>query len=355
MTDLAFLLVSKYSKSISYKLKIHILRSLSEAKMWGNPLFGNGEAYLALQIIDLITENEASDFIKDLQRDNLMQNLCANINNFGIGGDNYTKFIAKLTSMFYNISIDEFSEVYADVEGYYYDRRNKENLELWFTWRKAFRNDKFNIRYTYEYINNKIVFTTTTGHWIDFNPSWTRPPIDPFDIVIVTFDDVPEHICDNCLANGEVVAMPAFLFEWICNEFTNQQIVDYIDNSVTIGTLFIGAGAVAKSTKLIYKISLIVAAGNVALLNDDFEDFIIKYLSEEALNAWNGFSILLDVSNPINTLRAGEALTKFTDFVFIWDAFKKSSTYNELMKTDKAQMIEQADALILQIKTEQGL
>ena len=117
--------------------------------------------------------------------------------------------------------------------------------------------------------------------------------------------------------------MPAFLFEWICNEFTNQQIVDYIDNSVTIGTLLIGAGAVAKSTKLIYKISLIVAAGNVALLNDDFEDFIIKYLSEEALNAWNGFSILLDVSNPINTLRAGEALTKFTDFVFIWDAFKK--------------------------------
>jgi len=36
-------------------------------------------------------------------------------------------------------------------------------------------------------------------------------------------------------------------------------------------------------------------------------------------------------------------------------SMKKSSTYNELMKTDKAQMIEQADALILQIKTEQGL
>ena len=354
VTDLTWLLVTKHSTSASYNVRIHALKKLSDAKMWGNPLYGNGEAYLALRIIDLITEKEAAIFIEDLQKDNLMQNLSANINNFGIGGDNYTKFVAKLISIFYSVNVDKFTEIYADVEGYYYARR-KEDLELWFTWRKSVRNDKFNLRYTYDYEDNKLVFTTSQGHWVDFNPSWTRNPIDPFDIVIVTFDDVPEHICDNCLPKGETVLMPAFLFEWICNEYSNQQIVDYLDKGVTVASFFIGVGAVAKSTKLIYKISLIVAAGNVALLNNDFEDFITAYISPEAYGLWNGFSILLNVSNPINTLRAGEALTKFSDFVFLWDAFKTSPSYNDLMNSDKAEMIMQADLLILQIKTEQGL
>ena len=354
MTDLTWLLITKYSTSASYNVRLHVLEKLSDAKMWGNPLYGNGEAYLALRIVDQITEKEAATFIKDLQKDNLMQNLCANINNFGIGGDDYTKFVAKLISIFYSVNVDRFTEIYADVEGYYYARR-KEDLELWFTWRKSFRNDKFNLRYAYDYEDNKLVFTTSQGHWVDFNPSWTRNPIDPFDILIVTFDDVPEHICDNCLPKGETVLMPAFLFEWICNEYSNQQIVDYLDKGVTVTSLFIGVGAVTKSTKLVNIISLIIAAGNVALLNDDFEDFVTAYLSPEAFMLWNGFSILLDVSNPISTLRAGEALNKFSDFVFIWDAFKTSPSYNELMNSDKAEMIKQADLLIFQIKTEQGL
>lgn len=174
-----------------------------------------------------------------------------------------------MTSLYYFENFEKLQKLNSNIEGYYYDRRNKDKLELWFTWRKSFRNDNFNIRYTYEYIDNKLVFTTTTGHWIDFNPSWTRKPIDPFDIVIVTFDDVPEHICDNCLPKGETVLMPAFLFEWICNEYTNQQIIDYLDKSITISSLFFaGAGVVVTKGARIIKVINAVVADRMNTLED---------------------------------------------------------------------------------------
>ena len=158
-------------------------------------MFGGGQEYIALKLVQSVplTKDDANSFIAILQQDNLMQNLCANIENVGTG-ENYTKFIAYLTSLFYTAKQEELTTVGNDLDAYANDRSTNDGIYVWFTWRKAFRNDNFNIRYRKSYENNKLVFKQATGYWIDGNKWWTRPALDPFDIVIIEFDDVPEHI-----------------------------------------------------------------------------------------------------------------------------------------------------------------
>ena len=99
LTDLAWLLVEKYSKNIDYEVRIHIIKKLSEDAMYGNRFFGKGQEYLANRIIYGINDTkEQAAFLTELTQNDLLKTLFNRMGDEG-GGDNFSTFIMLLSHM----------------------------------------------------------------------------------------------------------------------------------------------------------------------------------------------------------------------------------------------------------------
>jgi len=178
-------------------------------------------------------------------------------------------------------------------------------------------------------------------------------PIDPFEIIILEIGTVPTQICGSCLKKGEILAMPAFLFEWLCNEHTNQQIYNAADFGVTTASFAFGVGAIGKSAAWIRRICLFINAANLVTefppLNNFVQDnlvnnnFVQKELERHGLNSahvnwgWNILISLNDVATIFTDVIIDKNISYISVFIAAWDIYKTTDEYKNL-KNDQKQI-----------------
>jgi hypothetical protein len=167
--------------------------------------------------------------------------------------------------------------------------------------------------------------------------SYTRPPLDPFDIVTVYFRTPPKHVSEDIPADVWF-AMPAFMFEWYLNEFHNKQIAAHLDGAVTIAGFIIPVTSISKGYKVLSIIHASIGAINLSLLNSKFEEIVESNLSvidPTALEKWGSFSYLVSVAgSPFQNIVLDQHLNNTTQFFAIWNAFKNTEDYGYLMNDD---------------------
>ncbi len=152
--------------------------------------------------------------------------------------------------------------------------------------------------------------------------------------------------------------MPAFMFEWVCNEYRNQELVKYFDAGVTITSFFVAIGAVDKGIKLLSYARIFAGAVDVALLNDSFEEYVNniyindEQVGEQILNTWRIIGAGLTLENPIEELLKLGSIEYFGALVTAWEGFKKTDKYKELLKSDE-DMVKQMNGLFELIKNEE--
>ncbi|NJN27990.1 MAG: hypothetical protein HC819_19475 [Cyclobacteriaceae bacterium] len=99
LTDLAWMLVERYSESIDYDVRLYIIKKLSEEAMYGNRFFGKGQEYLANRVIYGIKDTkEQAAFLTELTQNDLLKTLFDRMGDEG-GGDNFSTFIMLLAQM----------------------------------------------------------------------------------------------------------------------------------------------------------------------------------------------------------------------------------------------------------------
>jgi hypothetical protein len=279
-----------------------------------------------IALISSVKREEYNELFTTLQKNNIMETLCYRVDDWG-GKENYSKLIGILSSQFYKARKDELMDAKANPNKY-------QNV----LWQKKFdtREDFGNVRYSKRYENNKLLFTLQWGtliDFIDFSRKYPLPAIDPFDIVIMNVGTIPTHLCDNCLEKGDRLPMPAFLFEWICNEYNNQQIIKYIDTGITLSSFVKAVSAAIKSPSIINNIIAMIGGVNVANLFVSFDE-IIEKLPEVAISGWRILSSLADAKSPIEQMVMVNEIDQIATFILCWDAFKATDTYKELMTTN---------------------
>jgi len=107
LTDLGWMLVNKYSESISIEVCLHLLKALSTDFMWGNAFFGDGQEFLALKLLNgLTTKEKQASLLAAITNDGLLETLYQRMGDEG-GSNNFTTFIM-LLSKFAKNNMDVF-------------------------------------------------------------------------------------------------------------------------------------------------------------------------------------------------------------------------------------------------------
>lgn len=289
-------------------------------------------------MISSVKKEEYNELFTTLQKNNIMTALCYSVDNWG-GANNYTKLINILTSQFYKAKNSELINA-----------KNNQKKYQNVLWQKNFstREDFGNAKYSKRYENNKLIFTLQWGSTIDFGRKYTLPIIDPFDIVIMNVGTVPNHICSDCLKPGDQLAMPAFMFEWICNEYNDQQLVITFDAGVTIVSFVTAVGSVIKAPSIFRGISAVVNTVNFVRIIPPVEKVIAENLPPQALFGWHLLTIIADMDSPISSAIAGNSLSEIGNFIVMWDSFKLTNKYKELIKDSES--LQEAETLIESIK-----
>ncbi len=295
---------------------------------------GNDED-VVISLIRNVPDEQLSGLFTELQENNLMQELCSKIQN-SFGEENYTKFIGALTSCFMRYRQDDM--VYVMNNWKEYTQRQSQNGKIThFLWNRDFSENQ-RITYRKKYENNKIIIKTWPGGMFDLVAgdaySYTRPPLDPFDIVTVFFQTPPKHVSEDIPSNTWL-AMPAFMFEWYINEFHNKQIAAHLDGAVTAASFIIPITSISKGYKVLSTVHAVIGAINLSLLNDRFDEIVRNYLSNidpSAYDKWQSFSYLVSVAgSPFQDIVIDQYLTKTTQFFALWNGFKNTEQYGYLM------------------------
>jgi hypothetical protein len=352
---------------LTIRQRVDIITILADkSKLRENFLSSNANhELLAIRLIKTTTQEQINSLFAELQKNNLMEKLCRGIDNWG-GEDNYTRFIAALTQLFISSHKDELNQITQSDKTWenYVNQQRKEGKNVHFVWQTTNYNYKYgvyaNVWYKKEYKDNLIYFRSGTGHIFDIQEGkpvqYSYPALNPFDIVTVYFGTAPQFI-SSTIPKATLMAIPAFLFEWICNEYHNKQIVDYIDAGITVASCVVAVGNVGKGIKILSYLRLLAAAGDVALLNSGFSNYVMTSITDEneqekILYIWGIFSKGMTFDGAMEDLWfKNYATASFGIFVSAWNGFKSTSEYQELKSTN-ADMIKAIEELLIMIEKE---
>lgn len=314
-----------------------ILNLIAEGSITEDYISCRNDEEIVIHLVKHVPDEHLSELFITLQQNNLMQTLCGKIQNV-FGAENYTRFIAALTSSFWRHRHEDMAYVKNNWEAYTYPDANWREKQTHFIWDRTFSSDEM-ITYRWEYENNKIIFTTWPGSLFDkySNNSrfyaHTRPPLDPFDIVTVYYHTQPKHISENMPADTWM-AMPAFMFEWSLNEFYNKQFADFLDGSVNVASLIIPFAGTVNIPKLLFWIQASINLDNVFLINNTFSDIVKDNFSPEVIETWEDFKYLFNVvASPLQDLIYEDKVQKSNTFIAAWNIFKSSDEYSYLMNS----------------------
>jgi hypothetical protein len=313
VTDLAWTLVSKWSESISYDVRLHIIKKLSEGKMYGNPLFGNGQEYLAVRLISGIQNvEEQAKFLTDITKDDLLEVLFSRMGD-ELGGDNFSTFIMLLSQMAKN-NIETFG-----VQG--------DPLFIWVG--NLFRSDKVKIDFTTgsqlkvqgftkEFTCYPTYYgggTSCTSKWDTTTPEYT---LSPFTFIPVKFPK-GEKFLESLSDDGSNIAFVPVIYLKALNAKRNTDVtkttvgiaVDVASLCIGIGELNAAIKAVKISKDAIKILRLTAMATDVVITSSD----IIITLVEDDIRELEGGPEFLDKYRTYSALSGltafgGDVLTK---------------------------------------------
>ena len=335
LKELAVLPYQEYSR-FSATERVSALNFIMQGSITEDKISCRNDEEIVINLIKYTPDEQLEKLFYGLQQTELMQTLCSKIQN-AFGEENYTKFVGALTSCFMRYRKDDMAYVLNNWKDYT-SEQSRNNKITHFVWNREFSSDR-RITYRKHYEINKIIIKTWPGGMFDIMDgdvhSYTRPPLDPFDIVTVYFRTPPKHVSEEIPADVWL-AMPAFMFEWYLNEFHNKQIAAHLDGAVTIASFVIPAGAMlSKGAKALIILNASIGAINVALLSDKITTIVEDYLSESALSYWNDFAFLWTVAeSPFQDIVLEKYLQGTTSFFMAWNAFKSSDNYNYLMSDE---------------------
>jgi hypothetical protein len=185
-------------------------------------------------VLDLIKYTKTEDlpalFVM-LQSDNMMETLRKKIDNWG-GADNYTKFVTALAMHYYKLYQDKLITSAQSKQNYLrfgWSTKFDTHRSVWYDWKRS--NNKLTVSIGPGSIMERLLPIFNEGG--DKRSYHTYSGIDPFDMVFVTFFSPPTFFSETIQENQEMI-MPAFLFDWICNEYDNEKITQAIDLGVNV-------------------------------------------------------------------------------------------------------------------------
>ncbi|MFO7868056.1 MAG: hypothetical protein R6U95_02005, partial [Bacteroidales bacterium] len=313
-----------------------ILNIIASGTITEDALSCQNDEEIVVNLVKYVSNSDLSSLFATLENGDLMQKLCSKLNNT-FGEENYTKFIGALTFSFMRYKKDKMTYVLNNWKEYTREQ-SRNNKITHFVWNREFSSDS-RITYRKHYENNKIIIKTWSGGMFDIMAgdihSYTRPPLDPFDIVTVYFSSPPKHVSEDIPADIWL-AMPAFMFEWYLNEFHNKQITAHLDGAVTLAAFIIPVSQIHKGRKVLLTIHAIIGGVNVALLNDKMEQIVKDNFNDNIYETWQSFSYLVSLAgSPFQDIVLEKHLTNTATFFAAWNAFKSTEKYSYLLN-DKA-------------------
>jgi len=331
LTDMSWLLVDKYSQSISYEVRLHILDKLREENMYGNQFFGNGQEYLALRLIASVPEEKEVDFLNDIKKDGLLKELFNRIDD-EMGGDNFTAFIMLLSEMAMdNIDKDEIDVMGAPLFTWDGDLSRTDKHEIDFNENGDVTLESFEKEescYTSYYSGQEIC----NEEWV-LDKTFT---LSPFTFIPVKFPDGERYLKSIKEGSGNINFVPVIYLK-AQNEKRLTDIKKKVaEITIDVASLCFGVGELnaalkaIKNSKNIYNLIRVAAlTTEVAVTSGDIgitlaEDVISDLEGgPEFLGKWNTFSALagLVTFSADNLTQSPEALSNLSGS---WRKLKKT-------------------------------
>ncbi len=342
VTDLAWSLVSKWSESINYNVRLHIIQKLSEGVMYGNKFFGNGQEYLAVRLIETMPKADRVQFLTDIKKGSLLADLYSGIDD-EYGGDYFTRFI---------IALSQFA---------------MENPNKTFDGTKTFVWDKSYIKrvdkHTFAFESNQNITITsfqyvceTQGYYSGTVPSnpckWVQAgkvTVDPFAFVPVKYASGQDYLPDLGVGSSNIAAVPAIYLHaittkrWTAAKETGANVaITGLSFCIGIGELNASFQAIRGGVNVVKGLRLLVAVVDVGVTAGD----LTIIFAEDKINSLEGGPAFIEKWNTYSafvgllTFSADNLLNQTTDV-----AVSFTNEYRQLQKTFKDNPTKLAEAI----------
>ena len=286
-TIIAWMLVERYYKSISVDTRHYILNKLSENAMYGNPLFGNGQEYLALKLIKTVPSEDAGKLVDLLKGDKTLENLYKRIDDEG-GKDNFTTFILMLSELALhtdnpNVNVDN---IYIWDDSFI--NRNDINYKIGF---QEDGNLYINLFKTI-YVQGDGIYTAVDV----LDEEKSLKDVDPFTWIPVRYRGESQYLPQKGPTIGNVTFVPAIYLMALQTKHLTAVTIAAVQTSVEVVTLFIGIGeikaAATVAAKVIKIVDAIATAVDIAITWSE-NDIIKLQGGQEFLKGYSVFSALM--------------------------------------------------------------
>lgn len=356
--ELLSILPEQEYERISITERIRYLSLIAQNSIVTDYASSINDEQIVINLIRFIPETHIQSLFDGLESNALMYNL-----QNGIQGKNYTIFISEVARLFYKNKVDALNNAFR--------WNDYGNLELYvqnvFTLNSGLQIISTIPHYTLS--NNSIYIDYREDGRIWFHNGRLLPQqrvysnsMSPFDIIVVYFKsnyaDEYVGLVEEDGYRDRVIAMPAFVLDWIDNQMTKQKSYNTIDNAVSIASFIVPLAKVAVASKLTsaaktYFATTMICEGFDKLFSDELKSYISEKTGwdDKYVNAiWESLNSLISLANKepnsityfINTRK----LSNIDDICDLWQILKTAQAVNEL-STDA---IDQIDILLNEIK-----
>lgn len=294
---------------------------------------------LAARVMINVPNEDINDFFEKLKQTTLFYTFKQQMNH-----DNYTELIKSATLLYYQQDMlkEKLKNITPDKMFVHQYRKGSIGASI--------TNDFFATKNKFIITGNVVVVSRSVGSETSFEAynqqsnqttsfqAYTNT-VDYFDLVGVEL----HSDLGNIKANGKVVPMPAFYFDWLYTNQKRENTIKAIDASITILSLAVGVGelrAVAAAGRFIFiartTAGILRSSVNLVLLDDKIRDKI-KYETESGgafLIWWDKLWWVYDIATfDLKTISKNRDF--FNDFVIAWNGTKevlKSQLDSELLE-----------------------
>ena len=288
-------------------------------------------------VIDIIrtTPDEQIEYLFDnLHTTGLLAYFDRVMNNVGSSNDNYTRFIYELLKLY----LARFSDNLDCFEATPWGQLNVDNQVRsignlnyvyetpFYWWQKGCKVP------TWRYGTRGVFISdhNTCGYFNKENVE-----IDPFEPVVIYFEEDLSFYELPPELESRIVSMPAFVLPWLRNEASNKEAMRMAGNAVTIVESFTPLGATGKVAsglrgvliKAFVYINKVDATINVLLTNEAIKESISKIgdgKGQEFLEVYEDISVRLSIASPtVQGLLAKKAIKDIAfDYVSLGNAWE---------------------------------
>jgi hypothetical protein len=322
------LLQEKYARSISYPVRLHMLKHISNGAMHGNRLFGNSLEFMALRLIETVPNlDDAYLLLGDIKEEKLLANLYRRVDD-SFGPDNFTRLIVTLCHYALRNNTAPPNDANIFVWDDSFINRSDINYKLSFQDDGNLRISVFNTEYVYHSYGYSAVRVLDSQR--------SQADVDPFTLVPVMFRGESQYLPrlgQQAGAAENILFVPAIYLMALQAKHVTAIAEATVYTTINVGSIFLGVGAVANAGRLIKIIvwaESAISAADVAVIwleND------IKKLNggDEFLRGWAMFNVAVGVASFTgeNIIKAAsQNADNFTDFVYGWDKLKRNYRNN---------------------------